>query len=355
MSLSCTSAPRPAGRTGPSGSGDRSPRQARKPLPAALQAVVASDISQTASGEAASQPVASRQPAEPNAALLGAAVPSAEADKTPVTAKKPGVIRRYASAIAIVVLFVAAGGAAAGIATFRGPTRPGKTNFAQEQAAADSIVLRAGDFPPPWRVTGARVTPGSYGVASGLVTPTLVRSWLAAHPTCATDVDSVSAALTASDGAATAVASTQAAASDPLGGSWQTTDVVAFHANAAQVRTDLASLRSLIAEPAARSCINRFWSAAMLAGLPPGSHISLSVSQPPLPGLPGDPPAWTMSMGGTAVVRGMTLLFRFEVTSFLIGHAQVSFTTSSKLAPLPLSLDQALLVELATRADLQTS
>lgn len=330
-------------------------RQARKPLPAALQAVVASDISQTASDEVASQPVASRQPAEPNAALLGAGVAGAEPGKTPVTAKKPGVIRRYASAIAIVVLFVAAGGAAAGIAAFRGPTRPGLTNLAREQAAADSIVLRAGDFPPPWRVTGAKVTPGSYGVASGIVTPALLRSWLVAHPTCATDVDSVSAALTASDGAATAVASTQAAASDPLGGSWQTTDVVAFHANAAQVRTDLASLRSLIAEPAARSCINRFWSASMLAGLPSGSHISLSVSQALLPGLPGDPPAWTMAMGGTAVVRGMMLPFRFEVTSFLVGHAQVSFTASSKLAPLPLSLDQALLVELATRADLQTS
>jgi hypothetical protein len=55
------------------------------------------------------------------------------------------------------------------------------------------------------------------------------------------------------------------------------------------------------------------------------------------------------------VVRGVTLPFRFEVVSFVVGHAQVSFTSSSKLAPLPLSLDQALLVVLATRAELQTS
>jgi hypothetical protein len=93
----------------------------------------------------------------------------------------------------------------------------------------------------------------------------------------------------------------------------------------------------------------------MLAGLPDGSHISLSVAPAALPALPGSPPLWAMSMGGTAVVRGVTLPFRFEVISFAVGHAQVSFTSSSKLAPLPLSLNQALLVVLATRAELQTS
>ena len=64
---------------------------------------------------------------------------------------------------------------------------------------------------------------------------------------------------------------------------------------------------------------------------------------------------WVMAMGGTATVRSIALPFRFEVTSFAVGRDQVLFATSSKLAPLPLSLDQALLVVLATRAELPAS
>ena len=79
-------------------------RQARKPLPAALQAAVSSNVAQVDPGESASQPVASRQPPEPTEALLGGAGASTEAGKEPPTGKKPGIIRRYASAIAIVLL-----------------------------------------------------------------------------------------------------------------------------------------------------------------------------------------------------------------------------------------------------------
>ncbi len=328
-------------------------RQARKPLPAALQAAVSSNVAQADPGESASQPVASRRPPEPTEALPGGAGASTETGKEPATGKKPGIIRRYASAIAIVVLFVAAGGAAAGIAALRGPvTQPTR---AQDQAAADNVVLRASDFPTPWHVSKVGITASSYGIASGLVTPATVSSWLTAHPACAGDLNNLSAALTASGGTVTAVASKRANAADPLGGSWQATDVVAFHSSAAQVSTNLAAMRSLIAEPLARACINRFWSAALLAGLPRGSYVSLSVSQPPPPVLPGNPPVWVMAMGGTATVRSISLPFRFEVTSFGVGRAQVSFVTSSKLAPLPLSLDQALLVVLATRAELPAS
>ena len=58
-------------------------RQARKPLPAALQAAVASNVAQADPGESASQPVASRQPPEPTEALLGGAGASTEAGKEP--------------------------------------------------------------------------------------------------------------------------------------------------------------------------------------------------------------------------------------------------------------------------------
>ena len=331
-------------------------RQARKPLPAALQAVVASDVAQTDAGEPASKPTASRQPAEPTEALLGGAAASTEATKGPDTGKKPGVIRRYASAIAIVVLFVAAAGAAAGIAAFRGPVAlPGLPTAAQDKAAANDVVLRTSDFPPSWRVYKAGFTASSYGVGSVFATPAIVGSWLTTHPACATDLNSVSAALTASDGNVTAVSSTEAASANPLGGWWQTADVVAFHTGAPQVSTDLAALRSFITGPAARACIDRFWSAAMLAGLPAGSHVSLSVSQPPIPVLPGNPPVWVMAMGGTAIVRNIASPFRFEVTSFAVGRAQVTFATSSTLAPLPFSLDQTLLAVLATRAQQRAS
>ena len=71
-------------------------------------------------------------------------------------------------------------------------------------------------------------------------------------------------------------------------------DVVAFHSSAAQVGTDLAALRRLVADPTARACIDRFWAAALLTELPAGSRVSLSVSQPPLPVLPGNPPVWVI-------------------------------------------------------------
>ena len=281
---------------------------------------------------------------------------STEENKGPAAGRKPGIIRRYGSAIAIVVLFVAAGGVAAGIAAFRGPvTAPGLSNSAEEQAAADNVVLRAGDFPRPWRLTTAPVAPDSYGVGSVLANAAIVHSWVATHPSCSMDITTVSAALTASAASATAMASTQATATDPLGGSMQTTDVVAFHSSAKRAHADLAKLRPLLAEPAARSCIDLFWAAALLAGLPSGSQVSLSVSQPPTPALPGNPPVWIMSMGGIATVRGIALPFRFEVASFATGRAQVLFASSSKLVPLPLSLDQALLVVLATRAERQAS
>ena len=337
----------------PIGERRSSARPARKPLPAALQAVVASEISNSDVGEQPSEPVASRQPPAPAPAFFGSTTGS-ENGRVGVTTKRPGVIRRYASAIAIVVVFAAAAGAAAGIAAFRGPTRPGLTSVAQARAAVDNVLLRAGDFPPPWHVAKAATTAASFGVASGLVTPSLVHSFVAANPGCAGDLAPVGTTLTATNGGAAAVASTEATASDPLGGSWQTTDVAAYHSDAATVTRDFAALRRLLTEPAARSCLNRFLSASLLAGLPTGSYISLSVASAPLPALPGSPPAFAMSMGGTAAVRGVTLPFRFEVTSFEVGHIQVSLTSTSKLVPLPLSLNQALLVVLATRAELQS-
>lgn len=330
-------------------------RQARKPLPAALQAVVASESAQGDPGEQASKPTSSGQPSEPADALLGREAVHTEAKRELERANMPGVIRRYASAIAIVVLFVAAAGAAAGIAALRGPVNHPGVPRATLKRAANNVALKNSDFPLTWHVSNDALTAGSYGFGSVFNSPAVVKSWLATHPSCATGLNDVRAGMTASDGETTAVAFTQATSSDPLGGSWQIADLVAFHSSSAQLRKDLATTRSALAAPGTRACIDRFWSAALLAGLPPGSSISLSVSQPPLPVLPGNPSTWVMAMGGTATVRNIALPFRFEVTSFAIGREQVSFVTSSKLAPLPLSLTQALLVVLATRAERQAS
>ena len=331
-------------------------RQARTPLPAVLQEVVAFDLAQVDPGEPASQPVASGQAPEPTVTPLGGTGTSTAAGRGPGTGKKPGIVHRYGSAIAIVVLFVVAGGAAAGVAAFRGPvSQPGLATSPRYLAAANKVVLRAGDFPPPWHISNNGITASSYGLGSAFVRPAIVHSWLAAHSACATVIDAVSAAMLPPEGSETAVASTQAAAANPSGSSWQTVDTVVFRSSAAQARTDLTRLRSLIAEPSARACVSRFWTAALLAELPPGSQVAMTVSQPPIPVLPGNPSVWAMAMSGTSAVGHIALPIRFEVTSFAVGRAQVSFSSSSKVAPLPSSLNEGLLVTLATRAEKQAA
>jgi hypothetical protein len=62
-----------------------------------------------------------------------------------------------------------------------------------------------------------------------------------------------------------------------------------------------------------------------------------------------------MAMSGTSAVGHIALPIRFEVTSFAVGRAQVSFSSSSKVAPLPSSLNEGLLVTLATRAEKQAA
>lgn len=331
-------------------------RQARKPLPAALQAAVASEVAQADPGTPALQPVASKDIPEPAGALLGGAGANTEASRGPVTGKKPSILSRYASAIAIVAVFVAAGGAAAGIAAFRGPiNRPALPTPARDQVAADGVVLRASDFPPSWHVSKTGITAGSYGVGSGLVTPAIVHAWLTTHQACVSDLDSVSAALTASDGDATAVATSQATTSDSLGASWEMANIVTFHSVASQASTDLTAMRSLINEPSARACLSQFWAASLLAGLPPRSHVTTVVSPAQISFLPEDPPLWAMSMTGTATVRQIAIPFYFEFASFVTGRVQVSFATSSKLASLSRGLDESLLVTLAIRAERYSS
>jgi hypothetical protein len=329
-------------------------RQARSPLPAALQAAVASEVAQADAGESASQPIASGQPPEPADPLQAATRTGTGTLSESATAKGPGIIRRYGSAIAIVVLFVAGGGAAAGIAAFRGPVnQPRPPTPAQDRARANSLVLRASNFPRPWHVSNAGDVAGSYGVGSVLVRPAIVRSWLASHLACTTDLNSVSAAMMPSAGGATAAASTQATAAGPPGGSSQIADTVAFHSSPAQASTDLTAVRSLIHEPSARACIIHFWAAELLAKLPPGSHVAMTLWQPRLPVLAGSPLVWAMSMSGTATARHMAVPIRFEVTSFAAGRARVSLAASSRLAPLPARLYDTLLVTLATRAEQQ--
>lgn len=331
-------------------------RQARKPLPAVLQAAVASDVTQVDPDAPASQPVTPKKLPEPAGAPLGGLGASAEASRGPVTGRKPGVLRRYASAIAIVVVFVAAGGAAAGIAAFRGPiARPALPTPARDQVAADNVVLRSSDFPTSWHVSRTGITAGSYGVGSGLVTPAIVHSWLTADQACASDLNSIKAALTASDRGATAVATAQATTSDSLGGSWEMANIVTVHSVPAQASTDLTAMRSLIKEPGARACLGQFWAASLLAELPPGSHVTTVVSPAQIPFLPENPPSWAMSMTSTATVRHMAVPFYFEFASFVTGRVQVSFATSSKLASLSRGLDESLLVTLAIRAERYSS
>jgi hypothetical protein len=165
----------------------------------------------------------------------------------------------------------------------------------------------------------------------------------------------LSTAIMPSVPGASAIASTQATAQDPLGGTWQIADTVALYPTAAQVSTNLTAMRSLVTQPGARACISQYTVSALMSEMTPSSHISLIVSQPPVQVLPGSPPVWALAISGTATSGQTAVPIRFEVTSFAVGRAQVSYAASSKLAPLPASLDEELLVMLATRTEQQAS
>lgn len=350
-------APEPSDSEAPSwpvGERRSSARQARKPLPAALQAAVSGEVARPAPAEPSPEGDAARQPSEARGAFPGGAASRTAGDPGP-DAKGPGIIRRYGSAIAIVTLFVAAAGAAAAIAAFRGPVSPPPLSTpAQVQAAANAVTLRTGDLPPSWHVSSGGAAE-AYGVGSVLVAPALIHAWTATHQGCANDIDMLSTAIMPSVPGASAVASTQATAQDPLGGTWQIADAVAFYPTAAQASTNLAAMRSLVAQPGARACISQYTVSALMSEMTPSSHISLIVSQPPVPVLPGNPPVWALAISGTATSGQIVVPIRFEVTSFAVGRAQVSYAASSKLAPLPASLDEELLVTLATRTEQQAS
>ena len=330
-------------------------RQARKPLPAALQEAVAAGAAQ----ELAASQAASGQHTDTTDDQKGgpgsATGTTKSGGKGPGTGKRPGIIRRYGSAIAIVVLFLAAGGAAAGIAAFRGAVTPGPTTAAKDQVAANRDVLTTDNFPPSWRVSPGASAASTYGLGAPLVTHSAVRSWSAGHPACAGDVNAVSAAMTPTVGDVTAVAYTQATARNPLGGLWQIADAVAFHTSAAQVSAEMTGVRSVLAERKAQLCLVQFWSTALQAQFPSGSLVMMTVSPVVVPSLPGKPLAWAMAMSGTAIFGQTALPLSFEITSFAAGRAQVYFVVSSKSANLPNSLDARLLVTLATQAERQNS
>jgi hypothetical protein len=352
-------------------------RQARKPLPAALKEAVASGVGQDDLGESASQPGAPGQPPEPAGGRQGGvstrdrggsrarARTGTGTGTGTATGKKPGVIHRYASAIVIVVLFIAAAGAAAGIAAFRGPVTPPRT-VALDQAAAGSVVLKAGDFPPAWLVSSVATSAkaanaagataaSAYGAGSALVQPSVVSSWLTTHPSCSTDLDDLSEAMTPFPADATAVAFTRAAAPNASGGSWQIADAVAFPSSAAPESTAVVPMRSLVAQPHARACITQFWVTALQAGLPAGSLALVTLSQPAVPSLPRNPPVWAISMDDTTIIGQVSTAVHFEFVSFAVGHVLVSFAASSKVAPLPAALDARLLITLAKRAERHSS
>ena len=330
-------------------------RQARKPLPAALQEAVAAGAAQ----ELAASQSASGQHTDTTDDQQGgpgsATGTTKSGGKGPGTGKWPGIIRRYGSAIAIVVLFLAAGGAAAGIAAFRGPVAPGLTTAAKDQVAANRDVLTTDDFPPSWRVSPGASAASTYGLGAPLVTHSAVQSWSAGHPACASDVNAVSAAMTPTVGDVTAVAYTQATAKNPLGGLWQIADAVAFHTSAAQVSAEMTGMRAVLGETKAQLCLVQFWSTALQAQFPTGSLVMMTVSPAIVPSLPGKPLAWAMAMSGTAIFGQTALPLSFEITSFAAGRAQVSFVVSSKSANLPNGLDARLLVTLATQAERQNS
>ena len=326
----------------PAGERRSAARQARKPLPAALQAAVDSDPRQADSPTSSSRrfeatgprPVGERPTSQ-----------SLTADRT------PGILRRYASAIGIFALFIAAGGAAAGIAALRGPVPVVTQTPAQDRAAAEHIVLRASDFPTGWTFSPAALSSGSYGIGSVLVIPSLVRVWVTAHPACAKTLYTLSAAMRPSTGQPTAVSASQATRQAGLGGSWQIANAVAFHGTAAQVGNQVSSMQRLLARPDSRACISQFWAAELLPPLAVGSHVVMSVSPAPVPPIPGNPPAWSMSMNGIATVRNVAQPIHFQITQFGSGPAEVSLVTTSKIAPLSPSVGEALLKVLGTRVE----
>jgi hypothetical protein len=319
-------------------------RQARKPLPAALQAAVASGTTPGgAAGASSPQRVVSKQ--------TRGSQKGPGTDKLTSKGKPPGILRRYASAIAVVALFVAAGGAAAGIAALRGPiAQTGLPTPAQDRAAANHIVLKASDFPPGWQFSsGGPSASNSYGFGSVLFAPSIVHFWVTAHPACATTLNTLSPAMMPSAGHPRVVVSTHAAIQPPLGPTWQIASAVAFHSTAHQVTDQMSSIRSLLAAPGARACISEFWSAALLTELPVDSHVVTTVSDTVLT-LPGNPSSWAMSIDGVDTVRQVALPIHFEIAEFAAGRAQVSLAAASKIAPLDAGLDQSLLTTLATRA-----
>ena len=327
-------------------------RQARKPLPAALQEAVAAG--------AAARP-------ERDAALAGRVTRARKRDGCEWRRRRqdkrkgshrgpdkpPGIIRRYGSAIAIVVLFLAAGGVAAGIAAFRGPVTPG--GVASDLAAANKAVLSAADFPPTWRVSDPGNDAASYGLGAALITPGTVRSWIAGHRSCSTALGAVSTSMTPSGSGLTAVAYSKAATTNSGGGLWQIADAVAFHSSPArggrQLEGDgfahrpaqdpgLSLARSSL--PACRQDCP--WSAA------------LSVFQTPLPA------CWRASrqagrriMNGIEFVRNTSVPISFEFSVLRGRRAQVYFAASSKSAPLPSALVSNRLGTLAARTTARTT
>ena len=327
-------------------------RQARKPLPAALQEAVAFGAAKDL--EASSQPSSGDQKSgeRPKGGSGGGGSASVASTDHPETAKRPGLLRRYGSAIAIIVLFLAAAGAAGGIAAFRGPVTP--PTAAEDQAAANSAVLSAAYFPAAWHVSHA-ANAAAYGLGAALVTPSIVRAWLSSHLGCASQLNAVTAALTPSVGNVTAVAYTQATTTNPLGGPWQIADAVAFHTNAAQVTTDLDRMRSVLARASTQRCVAQFWAAALRPDFPPGTSVTMTVSPHVFPELPGRPLGWALEMIGTATVGGSLLPLRCQITSFAAGRAQAYFIVSSRGAALPGNLADRLLSIFATRTARQAS
>jgi hypothetical protein len=323
-------------------------RQARKPLPAALQEAVTAGAAQDL--DEAGSTGAPGQASDSERALRQAKDSRGKSGKNPDSSKRPGIVRRYGSAIVILVLFLAAGGVAAGIAAFRGPVNPpAPSTVAQDQAAANAAVLTTAQFPPSWQVSPTRGV-SSYGLGSVLLTPSLVRAWLAANRACKADLDAVTAAMTPSLGNVTAVAWSQATTTNPLGGPWQIADAVSFHTSAAQVSADVARMRSVLAGAKAQQCVARFWSASLQAQVP-ASSVVCTVSPRSLPPLSGTSSGWSMEMTGTETAGQSSSPLRFEMTSFAVGRAQMFFITSSEGAALPANIAKTALDDLARRTE----
>ena len=324
-------------------------RQARKPLPAALQEAVAAGAAQDLN-EAVSQPGGKGPRSAESKGVKGETTKAAGTQDCDT--KPPGIIRRYGSAIAIVVLFLAAGGVAAGIAAFRGPvTPPGSSTAAQDQAASASAVLTGAQFPASWHTTTARSAVSSFGLSSPLVSPASVQAWLAGNKVCSADLNAVSSAMTPSVGNVTAVAYSQASTTNPLGGQWQIADAIAFHTSRGEVNSDVARMQSVLSKTSARRCVARFWSASLQAQLPSGSLVMMTVSPRAMPQLARKPDGWAMEMQGTETVGQSSIPLRCQVTSFAEGRAQVYFVVSSKGAALPELTAARVLFSLATQSE----